>query len=73
MNKINSNICRGIVVALKANFLIVEIDYQDPKEFFVNQFSQKVRLLCTRRSKLEYQGLSIHVGDIVFLESIIYF
>ncbi len=72
MNKINSNICRGIVVALKANFLIVEIDYQDLKEFFVNQFSQKVRLLCTRRSKLEYQGLFIHVGDIVCLESIDY-
>ena len=72
MNNINSNIFRGIVVAIKANFLIVEIDYQDLKEFSFNQFSQQVRLLCTRRNKLEYQGLFIHVGDIVFLESIDY-
>ena len=65
MNNNNSNSSRGIVVALKANFLIVEIDFQDSK-----QFSEKIRLLCTRRSKLDYQGFFINVGDIVFVEAI---
>ena len=72
MNKNKSNTFRGIVVALKANFLIVEIDYQHPKESFFDTFSQKIRLLCTRRSKLDYQGLFIDVGDIVFVEAIDY-
>ena len=72
MNKNNFNISRGIVVALKANFLIVEINYEDSKEFDIDQSSEKIRLLCTRRSKLEYQGFFIDVGDIVFVESIDY-
>ena len=33
---------------------------------------EKIRLLCTRRSKLNYQGLFIDVGDIVCVESIDY-
>jgi len=33
---------------------------------------KKIRLLCTRRSKLEYKGLFIDVGDIVSVESIDY-
>ena len=70
MNKNNSNTYRGVVVALKANFLIVEIDCYDLKLDSFYQFSEKIRLLCTRRSKLDYQGLFIDVGDIVFLESI---
>ena len=70
MNKINSNFCRGIVVALKANFLIVEIDCKDYDKSFIHKFSKKIRLLCTRRSKLDYQGLFIDVGDIVFVEAI---
>ena len=61
---------KGIVVALKANFLIVEIDYQNLNEESLDQFSEKIRLLCTRRNKLDYQGLFIDVGDIVFVESI---
>ena len=67
MNKNKSNSFRGIVVALKANFLIVEIDLQDSKKF-----SEKIRLLCTRRSKLDYKGLFINVGDIVYVEAIDY-
>ena len=63
---------RGIVVALKANFLIVEINYKDFKEDYFYEFSKKIRLLCTRRSKLDYKGLFIDVGDIVFVESIDY-
>ena len=70
MNKIKSNICRGIVVALKANFLIVEIGYQNFREDNSDELSHNTRLLCTRRSKLDYQGLFIDVGDIVFVESI---
>ena len=67
MNKNKSIRCRGIVVALKANFLIVEID---PKDYLLDQFSEKIRLLCTRRRKLSYQGFSIDVGDFVFVEAI---
>ncbi|WP_269609204.1 ribosome small subunit-dependent GTPase A [Prochlorococcus marinus] len=72
MNTNKSKNLKGIVVALKANFLIVEVDYIDFKEDSLEQFSEKTRLLCTRRSKLDYQGLFIDVGDIVFVESIDY-
>ena len=68
MNKNNCNSCNGIVVALKANFLIVEINYEDSKEYTNDQSSKKIRLLCTRRSKLDYQGCFIAVGDIVLVE-----
>ena len=70
MNKNKSNKLKGIVVALKANFLIVEIDYKNFKDHSVDQLYEKIRLLCTRRSKLNYQGLFIDVGDIVCVESI---
>ena len=72
MNTNKSNVTRGIVVALKANFLIVEIDDQDTNNACLDQHSQKIRLLCTRRSKLDYKGLFIDVGDIVLVESIDY-
>ncbi len=72
MNKNKSKNLKGIVVALKANFLIVEIDYQDFKEDLYDPFSKKIKLLCTRRAKLDYQGLFIDVGDIVCVESIDY-
>ena len=70
MNKNKCNSYKGIVVALKANFLIVEIDYDATKESVIEPNPEKVRLLCTRRSKLDYQGLFIDVGDIVFVEAI---
>ena len=72
MNKNKAKNLKGIVVALKANFLIVEIDYQDLKEDLIIQSHRQIRLLCTRRSKLDFQGLFIDVGDIVCVESIDY-
>jgi len=72
VNKNKSNKLKGIVVALKANFLIVEIEYKDFKDDLLDQCYEKIRLLCTRRSKLDYQGLFIDVGDIVCVESIDY-
>ncbi len=72
MNKNKSNKLKGIVVALKANFLIVEIDHKNFKDYSFDEFCEKIRLLCIRRSKLNYQGLFIDVGDIVCVESIDY-
>ena len=72
MNKINPKNYKGIVISLKANFLIVEIDYQDSKEDLLDISQKKIRLLCTRRSKLDYKGLFIDVGDVVFVEAIDY-
>ncbi len=72
MNQNKSNNLKGIVVALKANFLIVEIDYQNFKKPSSDQYYEKSRLLCTRRAKLDYQGSFIDVGDIVCVESIDY-
>jgi len=72
VNKNKSNKLKGIVVALKANFLIVEIDHKNFKDYSFDQLYEKIRLLCTRRSKLNYQGLFIDVGDIVCVESIDY-
>ena len=72
MNNIKSKKLKGIVVALKANFLIVEINFRDFKDESLDQFSEKITLLCTRRSKLDHQGLFINVGDIVCVESIDY-
>ncbi len=71
MSTIKSNSCRGIVVALKANFLIVEVDcryFQSNYSF--NNCSENTRFLCTKRSKLDYQGFFIDVGDVVLIESI---
>ena len=72
MNKNKSSKLKGIVVALKANFLIVEIDHKNFKDHLFDEFYGKIRLLCIRRSKLNYQGLFIDVGDIVCVESIDY-
>ena len=70
-NKSNkTNKSKGIVVALKANFLIVEIDNKNFKDHLFDEFYEKIRLLCIRRSKLNYQGLFVDVGDIVCVESI---
>ena len=70
MNQNKSNRIRGIVVAIKANFLLVEINFKDSKDYNTDQCLEKIRLLCTRRSKLDYQGFFIDVGDTVFVESI---
>ena len=70
MNHSKSNQSRGIVVALKANFFIVEINNTDLKSNLLESDPQNQRLLCTRRSRLDYQGLFIDVGDRVFVDSI---
>ena len=44
MTENNSNNCRGIVVALKANFLIVDINYKDSKEHAIDQLSEKIKI-----------------------------
>ncbi len=72
MIKNKSNRFKGLVIALKANFFIVEIDKQDLIDHSFDQSPQKIRLLCTRRRKLDYQGIFIDVGDVVFLQDIDY-
>jgi len=72
VNKNKSYNLKGIVVAVKANFFIVEIYNAPNKEDLLDHFSEKIRLLCTRRAKLDYQGLFIDVGDIVCVESVDY-
>ena len=72
MNKTKFNKLKGIVVAIKANFLIVEILHRISEPDVLDKFPKKIRLLCTCRKKLEYQGLSIDVGDLVSVESVDY-
>jgi ribosome biogenesis GTPase len=52
----------GIVVALQANYLEVELD-QVPEQ-------GSSRLLCTRRTRLSHRGEAVHVGDRVRVEAI---
>ena len=52
----------GIVVALQANYLEVELD-QAPEQ-------GPSRLLCTRRTRLSHRGEAVHVGDRVRVEAI---
>ena len=52
----------GIVVALQANYLEVELD-QAPEQ-------GPTRLLCTRRTRLSHRGEEVHVGDRVRVEAI---
>lgn len=51
---------QGVVVALQANYLEVELD---PPH-------QAIRLLCTRRTRLSHRGSAVHVGDRVRVEAI---
>lgn len=53
---------RGRVVALQANYCRVELDAPGP--------GGCRRLLCTRRSRLDHEGLQVWVGDLVHLEGI---
>ncbi len=69
---INKKDLKGTVVALKANFLIVEIEFSQAL-FYINKEtnpSETVRLICTKRNKLSYNGYSILVGDIVLVGEI---
>ncbi len=60
----------GIVVALKANFLIVEINnnFHPSNTYLLDK--KVVRLLCTKRSRLSFNGSFVCVGDVVKVESI---
>ena len=61
----NSQVINGIVVALKANYFIVEID-NDKK---ISDFNNRgIRFLCTKRNKLSYQGSFVSVGDFVGID-----
>jgi len=44
VNKNKSNKYKGIVVALKANFLIVEIDYKNFKDYVFDEFYEKISI-----------------------------
>lgn len=52
----------GIVVALQANYL--EVELHDPPEGIPG------RLLCTRRTRLSHRGSTVNVGDEVCVEAI---
>ena len=43
---------RGMVVALQANYLEVELDVASP--------GTPARLLCTRRTRLHHRGAAVH-------------
>tara|TARA_Y100001968_G_scaffold154219_1_gene140868 strand:- start:2871 stop:3812 length:942 start_codon:yes stop_codon:yes gene_type:complete len=63
---------RGIVVSSKANYLNVDLYKSEFDK--VNTLTkiplESKRVLCTRRSRLNHQRLSVHVGDNVFVEEI---
>ena len=52
----------GIVVALQANYLEVELD--------APPHGIPSRLLCTRRTRLSHRGAAVHVGDRVRVEAV---
>ncbi len=62
----------GKIVAIKANYLIVEIDIFSAKTIrddFASINNQR-SLLCTLRRRLSHGGSSAHVGDFVYLDAI---
>ncbi len=64
----------ALVVALKANYFEVEIDKKYLNPLIGSKQLQDVnpymRLLCTRRSRLNFLGQNVAVGDNVAVESI---
>ena len=56
------SVASGIVVALQANYLEVELD--------VAPDGCPGRLLCTRRTRLSHRGEAVYVGDRVRVEAI---
>ena len=65
------NQLKGRVVSLKASYLIVDIDFNQIKKTIENDlFNGNYRLLCTRRSRLAYDGQYVNVGDKVLVDSI---
>ncbi len=70
----NKNCFTGIVVALKANYFIVEINCLSENINYSFKLDKKngsiIRLLCTKRNRLSYHGSFVSVGDIVTVESV---
>ena len=63
----------GMVVALQANFLEVELESSNPASLVALTGltdARPSRLLCTRRTRLNHRGAAIHVGDRVWVEAI---
>ena len=63
----------GMVVALQANFLEVELEISNPASLVALTGltdARPSRLLCTRRTRLNHRGAAIHVGDRVWVEAI---
>ena len=68
----NKQDLEGTVIALKANYIIVKVKYNQ-SSFAINNLvnsSKSIQLLCTKRNRLAYKGYSISVGDIVSVEEI---
>jgi len=63
---------KGLVVTIKANYSIVEIDLNQSQPFSHNGLVglNNLRFLCTLRKRLTHRGFSVRVGDRVVLESI---
>ena len=62
---------QGIVVSSKANYLNVDINLKEDSDHITFERNTKlIRLLCTSRSKLKYEGFRVNVGDQVIVESI---
>ncbi len=68
----NSDQYSGIVVALKANYLVVELDARQLNNHNKIEFTDIIplRFLCTRRSRLDHIGSLASVGDNVLVEAI---
>ena len=72
MQKHNKVIAKGIVVSLKSSFLEVEINIKNEfnEGLKLPDGSTIVRLLCTRRNRLDHIGCYVNVGDVVLVEEI---
>ena len=70
--ELNKELLQGTVIALKANYIIVEIKYNKSLLSINNTKnpSNFIQLICTKRNRLAYKGYSISVGDIVSVEEI---
>ena len=62
----------GKVVAIKANYLIVEIDILSAPTIGddFKKINQQGTFLCTLRRRLSHGGSAAYVGDFVYLEAV---
>ncbi len=68
---VDSNKYKGVVISAKANYLYVDIDKSSQSLSVDDDHdSENIRLLCTQRSKLKYQGLFVSVGDQVTVQNV---